>query len=103
MFRECINNPIDPIPYEYVNTLQRLSSEPDYSMTCLGIALFKPRIKDYGGITGTYASGEREKACVDHFIDVYYPKLDTYPMLCYYRYTTPHDYPEEIKKQLNDK
>ena len=56
MFRERIESPIDPIPVEYTNTLNRLSNEPDYSLTCLGIALLKRRIENYKGIAGDYVT-----------------------------------------------
>ena len=86
MFRENINTPIDPIPAEYVNTLKRLNNEPDYSLTCLGIAMLKSRIENYQGIAGTYSSYANEESCWDDFIERY-SALEECPTLCYYKYS----------------
>ena len=102
MFRELINRPIDPIPIEYVNTLQRLDSEPDYSLTCLGIALLKPRIEDYGGITGVYASFDKETSCLTDFINRRIPAIDTHPMFCYYKYSYVSDDDKTTKEKLEE-
>jgi len=68
MFRELINNPIDPIPVEYTNTICRLENEPDYSLTSLGIAVLKPRVETYQGIYGKYALITDEEVAVDNFV-----------------------------------
>ena len=85
MFRDIINTPIDPIPMEYTNTLVRLTCEPDYSLTCLGVALLRSRIEDYNGISGCYSSYTEFKTCVDHFCERF-KAIDTYPLFCYYKY-----------------
>ena len=61
MFKEYITNPIDPIPYEYTKTLNRLSLEPDYSLTSLGLAMLKPRVENYHGIAGQYLFVNKKK------------------------------------------
>ena len=68
MFRENINVPIDPIPVEYTNTLCRLVNEPDYSLTCLGVALLKPRIENYKGITGDHLYVDNDNVAVRHLV-----------------------------------
>ena len=100
MFREYINNPIDPIPVEYVNKLKRISNEPDYSLTCLGIALLKHRIEDYQGIDGVYNSFTLEKDCVANFIEDY-KDVDSYPRFCYYAYSVKSN-DEEVKTKLTE-
>lgn len=99
MFRECVNNPIDPIPVEYVNSLNRLAYEPDYSLTCLGIALLKPRIEDYQGIKGIFLDNPNEESCVQDFL-----KHDAYdvPVFCYYKYTHPVKDRGEMISQLKN-
>ena len=100
MFRDYINQPIDPIPIEYVNTLARLDCEPDYSLTCLGIALLKPRLKDaYQGIAGRYFHFEDEVSCVEDFLEVN-KNLGENPTLCYYIYNNKNDNDDEIKEKL---
>lgn len=95
MFRDCINSPIDPIPNEYVKSLKRLQNEPDYSLTCLGIALLKSRIEDYRGIDGVYTEVVSEENCVQDFLK---KEADTYPVFCYYRYSTSaKDQHEQIR------
>ena len=56
MFRECVNYPIEPISEEYVNSIKRIENEPDYSLSCIGIAMLKHRIDGYNGIDGVYTS-----------------------------------------------
>ena len=86
MFRELINKPIDPIPQAYIaNYLKRPMNEPDYSLTCFGIAMLKSRIENYGGITGIYHSTtERKDSLVDFYERV--NTIDEYPLFCYYKY-----------------
>ena len=86
MFRDFIEYPIDPIPAEYVNTLSRLDCEPDYSLTCLGIALLKNRIKDYSGIIGKYGTFDKKASCIHDFHDLIEKGYDK-PTLCYYIYS----------------
>lgn len=102
MFKDRIRNPIDPIPFEYVNTLKRLEGEPDFSLTCLGIALLKPRIADYQGIDGVYYTLNYESECIEDFIRRY-DNLDGYPMLCYYRYVRLDDKTNDLMKTLKSK
>ena len=101
MFRDFIHNPIDPIPIEYTNTLKRLQGEPDYSLTCLGIALLKPRIENYQGIDGVFAGYKYESECIIDFMDRY-KKIDTYPMLCYYRYDGKGDTFDTLMNTLKE-
>ena len=103
MFRDYINNSIDPIPYEYVSTIKRLSYEPDFSLTCLGIALLRPRMEEYNGIEGVYTSAGKEISCVRNFIDSMVPSLDKEPMFCYYRYDQPEEDNECVKEMLSEK
>ena len=100
MFRECINTPIDPIPVEYVNTLSRLSGEPDYSLTCLGIALLKPRIENYSGIVGKYVDTTYESTCVDDFLSM--PTNESCPALYYYKYSNQDKDKEKINEKLKN-
>lgn len=86
MFRDLLNNPIDPIPIDYINTLSRPTKEVDMTLTHIGIAMLRPRIENYTGITGCYQTLSEESACVNDFLTNQYPKLDNAPMLCYYVY-----------------
>ena len=95
MFRECVNAPIDPIPVEYVNTLKRLVHEPDYSLTCLGVALLKSRIEDYAGIDGIYIEHTDEESCMQDFLQ---REANDYPVFCYYKYSTPAKSATELNK-----
>ena len=99
MFRENIRNPIDPIPDEYIAALERLSCEPDYSLTCLGIALLKSRIENYGGIKGVYYNYANKTDCVEDFVH-HYATLSDYPMLCYYIYNINDIQPKYIETRL---
>ena len=99
MFRDYINNPIDPIPVEYIKTLTRIYNEPDYSLTCLGIALLKPRMENYEGIGGTYENYSDESTCVDEFIERGKQNND-YPTFCYYMYNSGNN--DEAKTRLKD-
>lgn len=101
MFRECINAPIDPIPLEYVNSLYRLRNEPDYSLTCLGIALLKSRIENYAGINGIWEAYNTEEACANNFIDRI-NALDDVPVFCYYIYNNEAADKDEIKTKLSE-
>jgi len=96
MFREYIQNPIDPIPQEYIDTISRLENEPDYSLTCLGIALLKERINPYKGISGVYCSYPEESSAVLNLFDREESLTDV-PMFCYYTYT--HNY-DNVKSDL---
>ena len=91
MFRELINKPIDPIPVAYIaNNLRRPMNEPDYSLTCFGIAMLKPRIEDYGGITGIYHSiSERKDSLADFYERV--NTMEEYPLFCYYKYNKSNE------------
>ena len=85
MFREIINNPVDPIPKEYTDTLARIDHEPDYSLTSLGVAVLKPRIEGYEGIDGCYSQYTNSETCINNFLDRT-KAIDTHPLFCYYRY-----------------
>lgn len=95
MFRTNIKL-IDPIPEEYVKTLRRLEFEPDYSLTCLGISLLKPRMTEYKGITGYYSSITSEDACVKDFLQRFHNPEDV-PVLCYYNYSVSGNKEENLK------
>lgn len=99
MFRENINTPIDPIPVEYVNTLIRPVYEPDYSLTCLGIAMLKPRIEKYLGIGGGFFSYNKEESCVLDFVDRQ-KQDDEVPALYYYKYSEENDDANFTKEKL---
>lgn len=100
MFRELINKPIDPIPVEYTNSLHRLAYEPDFSLTCLGIAMLKHRVENYSGITGTYEYVNEEITCVNKAIEAL-NKYDGIPTFCYYTYNQLGN-EEEIKSLLKE-
>ena len=102
MFREYIRNPIDPIPKEYTDTLIRLDYEPDYSLTCLGIALLRTRIKDYKGIAGTYTTFQDEDYCVVDLEDRMSKNNFECPTLYYYIYAKKNDNQEPIIKKLKN-
>ena len=100
MFRDYINQPIDPISIEYINTLSRLEFEPDFSLTCLGIALLKPRLGDnYKGIAGGYLNFENENTCVDDFLNRS-KNVTECPTFYYYIYSNKYDNDDEIKEKL---
>lgn len=85
MFRTQISNPIDPIPYEYINTLKRPYNEPDFSLACLGIALLRSRC-DYHGITGRYWIEGSLKAAYEKFmVDI--NEMPERPLLDYFIFT----------------
>ena len=102
MFREYIGTPIDPIPQQYINTLTRLKDEPDYSLTCLGIALLKQRIKDYKGIGGAYKSLSVKSGCMKDFLKEFncYDTKEV-PQLYFYKYTSDDDSTADFKELLN--
>jgi len=102
MFRELISRPIDPIPVEYTNSLSRLNGEPDYSLTCLGIAMLKHRIENYNGITGVYKHFNDEITCVSEAIDYLDHSYDGRPTFCYYMYSRTDD-ENDIAEMLKDK
>ena len=101
MFRDRIDKPIDPIPMEYVNTLHRLDDEPDYSLTCLGIAMLRPRIENYKGISGVYKNLTDEISCVRDFIELSQRTWET-PALCYYMYRNNCEDRAEMMQMLDD-
>lgn len=100
MFREFIAYPIDPIPEEYVKTIKRIKNEPDYSLTSLGIAMLKPRIEGYNGISGSYCGYVNKENCVTDFIERV-KAIDDVPLFCYYKYSNSNDCQEMIDKQLD--
>ena len=101
MFREIVNKPIDPIPMEYVNTLERINNEPDYSLTCLGIAMLKPRIEGYKGITGISYSFNDKNSCIMDFVERL-KDLSEVPLFCYYKYSKDVPCQDLIDKELGD-
>ncbi|MBP5423892.1 MAG: hypothetical protein J6Y78_15780 [Paludibacteraceae bacterium] len=101
MFRECITNPIEPISEEYARTLKRITNEPDYSLTCVGIAMLKSRIDSYQGIDGAYMSLGTKQDCVTDFIDRI-KSVDGCPLFCYYRYAKEDCEKEAVAAQLSD-
>lgn len=102
MFRELVNCPIDPIPLEYVQSLNRIVDEPDYSLSCLGIAMLKPRIENYKGIDGCYRVYSEKAACVKDFIDRY-RNINECPLFCYYKYSYSEGFDQaEIDTELGE-
>lgn len=101
MFRERVEIPVDPIPKVYADSLVRLENEPDYSLTSLGIALLTPRIEQYSGIKGTYYNFEDKADAVKDFI-CRVEAVDTYPLYCYYIYSSDSEIKDLIKEQLPD-
>lgn len=100
MFRDTVNL-IDPIPDSYVRSLNRLDNEPDYSLTCLGIAMLKPRIADYKGVAGVYYSFSSIRRCISD-LETHLGHMDTEcPNLLYYRYTSEGDI-ETAKTRLTE-
>ena len=104
MFRDNINKPIDPISEEYVKTLYRVENEPDYSFTCLAIALFKKRIPDYKGIKGIYRNIPNQLEAFDDFtarVSQYDPSI---PHYFYYTYSnSAYNDEESLKKFLEER
>lgn len=101
MFREHIEKPIDPIPLAYVDKLQRLYNEPDYSLTSLGIALLKSRIENYDGITGVYYSFDNKANAYKDFVNRV-NNADTHPLYCYYIYSTDNDVTDVVNESLSE-
>ena len=100
MFRDTVNL-IDPIPDSYVRSLNRLDNEPDYSLTCLGIAMLKPRIADYKGVAGVYYSFSSIGRCISD-LETHLGRMDAEcPNLLYYRYTSEGDI-ETAKTRLTE-
>ena len=64
MFTSLINSPISPLTVNYMNTLKRPLNEPDYSLSCLGIALFSSRIKNYSGMGGHIRNLREVSSCL---------------------------------------
>jgi len=111
MFNELINTPVSPLTIDYFNLNQkinRLSYEPDYSLSSLGFALFKPRIPDYKGICGRFGiTGPVEAQIQDVLSNLNegrkMPKeqcLAT-PCLWYHQLTNKEDY-LTVSKTLNE-
>lgn len=100
MFREYVNL-IDPIPEEYTNTLIRINDEPDYSLTCLGVALYKHRIENYQGITGVYRSRETKQQCLEHFVNCIGEDRE-YPVFCYYKYNQSNFDEDFVTEHLDE-
>lgn len=61
MFNVKINSPISPLNLNYMRNTVRLTNEPDYSLACLGVALFKPRFENYSGINGYVYTGPEDE------------------------------------------
>lgn len=97
MFRELISKPIDPISLEYIRTISRINNEPDYSLTCLGVALLKPRIENYSGIDGVYGTWSEKETCISDFISRVNEEKDR-PLFCYYKYQDANE--EAVKTYL---
>ena len=68
MFKDLISTPVNPVTQEYINLLSRPDSEPDLTLTLLGLACFKKKVEKYTGIYGTYGSITRKSEAVKHFI-----------------------------------
>ena len=85
MFREYVHDPIEPISEEYLRSIKRIDNEPDYSLSCVGIAMLKSRIDGYNGIDGAYVACGSKQNCVDNFVERV-KNIDTYPLFCYYKY-----------------
>ena len=99
MFRDRIDKPIDPIPRGYANSLKRIHNEPDYSLTCVSIAMLKPRIDGYNGIDGGYFTFDDKATCVSDFIDRV-RNIGEYPLFCYYTYNYDRGNIDEIKEKF---
>lgn len=99
MFREYITSPIDPIPVDYANSLRRLENEPDYALTCLGIAMLRSRIENYNGIAGVYYYFENEHSCVAD-LSCRVTADANVPMFCYYMYRNESE--NNIEQELKD-
>ena len=56
MFTKTISSPVSPLTYNYfanhIPAMVRPNNEPDWSLSCLGVALIRPRVEKYCGITG---------------------------------------------------
>ncbi len=54
MFSQLINSPIAPLTENFFANYKRPRREYDYTLSCLGVALFHDRIENYNGIAGTF-------------------------------------------------
>lgn len=86
MFRDYIQNPIPPLTIDYCRRFARLEGEPDYSLTCLGFAVIKPRVDNYAGIGGEFQSFSTKDEAVARFKNYIKNKTNNNPTYCYYRY-----------------
>lgn len=100
MFRDIIDTPIDPIPVEYTNNIHRLVNEPDYSLTCLGIAMLKDRIPNYNGINGKYCSYANEEAALKDFLERAKEANEEIPYFYYYKFSNDNE--NDTKKVLTE-
>lgn len=99
MFRDLISNPIDPIPEEYVKTINHPDYEPDFALTCLGIALYKHRFEDYQGIKGEYGRMSSSNEAIRRFIEKDNNE-ESVPQFYYYYVSTWDDSVDEFKQEL---
>ena len=87
MFKELLVKPVDPISEAYVNTLGRINRSPDYSLDCLGLAMFKSRIDGYNGFDGVYSQYPTKENCRYDFNERV-ENIGERPLFCYYKYTS---------------
>ena len=52
MFTSVIQSPIAPLTRNFFNEIERPNNEKDWSLSCLAVALMRPRIENYRGIYG---------------------------------------------------
>lgn len=65
MFNNNISIPVSPLTNTYINKLNKIHNEPDYSLISLAVALIKPRVKEFTGMTGFF----KFYACTDDIIN----------------------------------
>ena len=99
MFRDFINQPVDPIPQAYVDTLCRPENEPDYTLTSLGVAMLRPRVEKYSGIKGVYLNFEKKANCIHDFVARNFEYGLTF---CYYTYSIDECDDKFINEKLAD-
>ncbi len=62
MFSKCISSPIAPLTQNYFKKINRPNGEFDWSLSCLGVVLLRPRMQEYEGIDGLITSITNERA-----------------------------------------
>ena len=87
MFNERITTPVNPLNIEYINTLVRPTNEPDLTLTMLGLACLKKKVKGYSGIYGASTEAPDAEQAIRVFHDIYTTAEENevaFYYVCYY-------------------